>query len=773
MAFKVELLPHVEERIKAVEDAYRLATPHRYTNPQEWIKILNEFYKEESIRRMEMIKNVSGDSDKQGKVLGFMSRRENIINTMVDWGWTYDPRLAPIGLPTTLPWIPWRQQIEFIEWVYNQYMTGMPGVAEKSRDCGATWVMCWLYLQEWRWVPGFAGGFGSNKLDNVDKKDDPDCIFEKLRAILKTFPSWWFPRGWVAKKHDKLANLINPELGCNIAGQGGKEIGRGGRRAIYTVDEKASLEFPEMCDHALSQNTNCQIDISTPKGMNQFGQKRWSGKIDVFSFSWKKDYRKNKEWYDHQKKTLRREVLAQEVDCDYHASVEGICIKPEWVQAAIAIELKGAGACTAGLDIAAGGKNNSALAIRTGPVVKVKAWDIDNAVDLVHGVIDVCNDVGVEILHYDKPGVGYAVTSTIDRTERKMGFLNYGWEPGGSPSDLFYPEFNDYAKNIFKNARAEAWYNLSRRFEKTWEHVNKVRSYSDDEMISIENNSRLIAQLSSPKAIPTETGKIRIESKEQMLKRGVESPDEADAVVLAFLPKDGGYKHVVNEYNPVSIVHRSFSVDWGKNPIHKCLHYGAICMKNDLTINALCAIWDEVEGHLYVYDEVVHEYPEPSAVVPKIIEKMRIKKFELDKMLGGSDLFKEGKRSLAKEFNKSFYEFAGRYQTVKIKQSQKFDPYGCSTVLNDLARKKRMTIHTRCKEINIQLSTWRLEKGKLKESGMREGLLLVVAELMKNVPLREIIKHKEYFKKIDSHTKRYEKEYLEADDAQFTQQRRK
>lgn len=761
MAFEIELLPHVSERIMASEDAYRLATPHRYDNPEEYLKILNEFYADESLRRLSQIKNIRNNPEKQKKILEFMSRRENIVNTMVDWGWTYDPRLAPMGLPPTMPWIPWKQQIEFIEWIYNQYLTGKPGIAEKSRDCGATWLMCWIYLQEWRWTQGFAGGIGSNKLDNVDKRDDPSSVFEKLRAILKTLPSWWFPKGWVPKKHDKLANLINPEFNCNISGQGGKEIGRGDRRSIYFVDEKASLEFPEMADHALSQTTNCQIDVSTPKGMNHFGQKRWSGDIDVFTFSWKKDFRKNKIWYEHQKKVLKREVLAQEVDCDYHSSVEGIFIKPEWVRAAVEIKLKSQGICSAGLDVAAGGKNESALAIRTGPTAKVKTWDIDNGIDLVHGVIDVCNNVKVSYLNYDKPGVGYAVKSSIERTERKMGFLNYGWEPGGSPSDLFYPEYDAYAKDIFKNARAEAWYNLARRFEKTWEHLNKVREYDENELISIDNDGKLIAELSSPKRIPTETGKIRVESKDQMLKRGIESPDRADAIVLAFLPRGGGYKHIIDNYNPVLVANTKFEIDWNGSRRHRALHYGSVCIKDDMSVNAICAVWNEVIGKLYIYDEVINDFPEPSVVVSKLAKTMKMTQFELHRLLGNSSMFKEGRRSVAREMNKEFFRIVGHFQTVKIREPAKYDPYGSMTILNEMVKKNLIVIHSKCREIDRQLSTWKLDKGKMKETGMREGLLMIVSELVRNVPLKEIIKSKEYFTRIDDKTVRMEKELTE------------
>ena len=53
-------------------------------------------------------------------------------------------------------------------------------------------------------------------------------------------------------------------------------------------------------------------------------------------------------------------------------------------------------------------------------------------------------------------------------------------------------------------------------------------------MISVPNHPELIAQLSLPIYMSTEQGKVQIESKDDMRRRGIESPDFADALVLAF-----------------------------------------------------------------------------------------------------------------------------------------------------------------------------------------------------------------------------------------------
>jgi phage terminase large subunit len=63
-------------------------------------------------------------------------------------------------------------------------------------------------------------------------------------------------------------------------------------------------------------------------------------------------------------------------------------------------------------------------------------------------------------------------------------------------------------------------------------------------MISIPNHPRLIAELSQTLHHSTETGKIKLESKEDMARRGVKSPDFADALALAFSPA-GPYRKLI------------------------------------------------------------------------------------------------------------------------------------------------------------------------------------------------------------------------------------
>ncbi len=83
---------------------------------------------------------------------------------------------------------------------------------------------------------------------------------------------------------------------------------------------------------------------------NPFAQKRHSGRIPVFTFHWRNDPRKDEQWYEKECLKIDNPVIvAQELDLNYQASVEGILIPAEWVQAAIDAHIK-LGFLTTGLN---------------------------------------------------------------------------------------------------------------------------------------------------------------------------------------------------------------------------------------------------------------------------------------------------------------------------------------------------------------------------------------------------------------------------------------
>lgn len=61
----------------------------------------------------------------------------------------------------------------------------------------------------------------------------------------------------------------------------------------------------------------------------------------------------------------------------------------------------------------------------------------------------------------------------------------------------------------------------------------KIRTALEREELALPNDPELIAQITARKYTITSRGQIQVESKEQMKKRGLDSPDRGDALALS------------------------------------------------------------------------------------------------------------------------------------------------------------------------------------------------------------------------------------------------
>jgi len=245
------------------------------------------------------------------------------IDYIEHWMVTYDPKR---GLGIT-PFLLFKKQEEFIEWLSERVRLKEPGLVEKTREVGMSWLSVVWSVWAWRYVDNTKIGFGSRKESMIDKAGDLDSIFEKIRLVLNYMPPELLPFNFSVKKNTPHMLCLNPENGNSITGEAGDNIGRAGRTTIYFKDESAFYDRAEKIEASLSENTNVPIDISTPNGVgNPFHKKRFGGQISVFTFRWTDDPRKNQRWYDDRVKKLGSHVVAQEIDINYEASLSNVVI---------------------------------------------------------------------------------------------------------------------------------------------------------------------------------------------------------------------------------------------------------------------------------------------------------------------------------------------------------------------------------------------------------------------------------------------------------------
>ncbi|MEE8551524.1 MAG: terminase family protein [Gemmatimonadota bacterium] len=471
------------------------------------------------------------------------------VDAIEDWVVTFDPRLASDGRPAYVPFILFPKQHEFIAWLWERFKNKEEGVVEKSRAMGASWLCIAFAWWLWMFYPGVKISFGSRVERDVDRIGDPDSLFEKFRLMMRRLPDELQPAGWDERDHAPFLKLINPENGNTITGEGGKQIGRGGRSTIYFVDEAAFIEYPDAVDKALSENTDCKIYVSTPNGTgNPFYRKRFGGKVPVFTFYWKDDPRKDEAWYEKKVRTLEPETVAQEIDLDYEASAGDVTVPAAWARASQLLrrqfaedgllptitEKSGIG----GLDVAAGGVGKSVFVPRYGPLVgQPTKWTDGDTINTAGRAQELAGHLQCYIVKFDSIGVGRGVSAALRRME---GARCQGVNVGDRPTRDRWPD-GKRSKNKFVNLKAELWWIVRDRLRRTYEHWLHLAGeggiqHELDDLLLLPDDSDLCSELSLPRYSFTETGKIQIESKRQLAARGIASPDSAEALILTYAP---------------------------------------------------------------------------------------------------------------------------------------------------------------------------------------------------------------------------------------------
>lgn len=155
---------------------------------------------------------------------------------------------------------------------------------------------------------------------------------------------------------------------------------------------------------------------------------------------------------------------------------------------------------------------------------------------------------------YDSIGVGatagakFGELNAVLKDTRRVNYSKFN--AGGS---VFRPEsvYSHGTKNkdMFANIKAQAWWLLADRFRNTYNAVRNGEKFDDSDLISLSSDlphlELLIDELSTPKRDYDQNGRVKVESKKDLAKREVPSPNLADALVMTFAP--GAVPMVIND----------------------------------------------------------------------------------------------------------------------------------------------------------------------------------------------------------------------------------
>ncbi|MFS7219857.1 TerL protein [Rahnella inusitata] len=504
--------------------------------------------------RMERLQRIRQDPQLLPVLKAFY--KDNPAQFIIDWGMTVDPRNVERGLPARIPFLLFPKQEEWIQWFVERWRSAEPGITEKTRDMGMSWLTVGMASSLCLFNRGVFAGFGSRKEEYVDKIGSPKSLFDKARNFISLLPAE-FRGGWSVKQHAPHMRILFPDTESAMTGEAGDGIGRGDRTSFYIVDESAFLERPHLVDASLSATTNCRQDVSTPNGMaNSFAERRHGGKIKVFTFHWRDDPRKDDAWYAKQVENLDPVTIAQEIDINYNASVEGVLIPSAWVQAAIdaheKLGIQPTGQRMGALDIADEGKDTNAFTTRHGFLLEnVEEWSGkgDDIFGTIQRAFGICDDQRLETYRFDSDGLGAGARGdarVINEQREAQSQHQIMATPFRGSGSVFDPDAEAVRgdngqpgrlnKDFFANAKAQSWWSLRTRFQKTYRAVVEGMDFNPDDIISIcgniEKRGKLISELSQPTYSVNGVGKIIVDKKPD----GTKSPNLADSVMIAYAP---------------------------------------------------------------------------------------------------------------------------------------------------------------------------------------------------------------------------------------------
>ncbi len=234
-----------------------------------------------------------------------------------------------------------------------------------------------------------------------------------------------------------------------------------------------------------------------------------------------------------------------------------VIIKRSWIESAIDAHVKlkfePAGRKVIGFDVADDGADKCANVLAHGSVAQwCEEWkgQEDELLKSCSRTYSTARQHDAAI-RYDCIGVGAAAGAKFDELNGagsariKYSKFNAG-DAVHEPERYYTQNRMERIKNkdFFSNLKAQTWWLVADRFRNTHDAIRNGTSYPADQLISIASGmpmlEKLKTELSTPRRDFDANGRVKVESKKDLAKRDVPSPNIADAFVMCFAPEAFG-----------------------------------------------------------------------------------------------------------------------------------------------------------------------------------------------------------------------------------------
>ena len=229
---------------------------------------------------------------------------------------------------------------------------------------------------------------------------------------------------------------------------------------------------------------------------------------------------------------------------DFESDDEKSIISRKWALAAVdahrKLGIEPSGIRKIGYDPADSGADaNAAVFVHGNIVLDVYEWSggKDELFDSAEKVAKIAKIHKADLVVYDNIGVGAGTGSNLKKIGVQFEYMPF--TASDSPTSGVYRD-GKRNSDAFSNLKAQAWQHVADRMMATYNRIERGIDCDDDLIISIDNRvdhiDQLIDELSAPGYDYDNRGRMKVESKKDLEKRGIPSPNLADAFVMAVFP---------------------------------------------------------------------------------------------------------------------------------------------------------------------------------------------------------------------------------------------
>lgn len=221
------------------------------------------------------------------------------------------------------------------------------------------------------------------------------------------------------------------------------------------------------------------------------------------------------------------QVARVEVRGLFPKSDEDTAIPLEIVKAAVErdVELQASQPIIWGVDVSRLGADKSALVVRQGNhVLEIQTFNNMDLMQFCGAIKNKYDETQTmnkpKVICIDSIGLGAGVVDRLREQDLPVKGVNVAESPS--------------SKKTYLNLRAELWF--------------KVKEWLESREVRIPNDDGLVYELASPSYSFTSAGKLKLESKQEMKKRGYKSPDKGDALAITFSAGIAGLGGAVDNF---------------------------------------------------------------------------------------------------------------------------------------------------------------------------------------------------------------------------------